>query len=241
MGSESGSFEFYADYEKTVYELQPEMYREVQRITESELREIAKSFGRLPRVLDVGAAGLIPYDVTLAESVTILDLFPKPPSMKLKDRVLWEAGNILEHRSVDDERYEVVVMSSVLHHLADKHNNARANVALAFKNVAKRLKPGGALFIFESTCHGALSVLQDLLYPVTSRVLVSVMNFTRVRMLSRLEVMGALDGSGLVHTEVQFRQPPYIAQVRWRVPSKYYPLSISCFKGVKPGNPRGSG
>jgi len=234
----TGNFEFFSDYEKTVYQLQPDLYAEIKQISDAELRASAQQLGRPPKVLDVGSAGLIPYDAQLAESVTILDLFPQPSGLQLKPKVSWQVGDILKLEPGDESAHDVIVMSSLLHHLADKHNNATANVRRAFQNAAKRLRPGGKLLVFESVCPGSLALLQDLLYPVTSRILTGVLKFTYVRMLSRAELLGALASSGLRHEEVAFRQPPYIAQMRWRVPSKYYPLSVGCFRATRPAEAR---
>ena len=64
-------------------------------------------------------------------------------------------GDILEADPSEDGQWDVVLMSSVLHHLADRHNNAVANVKRAFRNVSARLRDDGALVIFESVCPSA--------------------------------------------------------------------------------------
>src|SRR5687768_17844513 len=119
-----GSFEFFTDYEKTVYALQPDVYREIASILNLQFQEFCERTGRLPRVLDVGAAGVIPYDPALTESTTILDLFERPTGLELKAGVSWRVGNILEVDPAEDGAWDLVVFSSVLHHLADKRNNA---------------------------------------------------------------------------------------------------------------------
>jgi SAM-dependent methyltransferase len=236
MSTSTGSFQFFDDYEQKVYGLQPELYGEIRSILERELRLFADRTKRLPKVMDVGSAGLIPFDPELTESTTILDLFPKPPNVTLKPKVRWDVGDILEPSPPDDGNWDIVVMSSVLHHLADRQNHAVANVRRAFENISARLRPGGVLLIFESVCSPPLAIAQDLLYPVYSRVLVKLLRFTYVRMLSLTELARALLAAGLPHDELPFRQPPYIAQMRWRVPSKYYPLTVRCLKSTKSGS-----
>jgi SAM-dependent methyltransferase len=234
MSTSTGSFEFFDDYEKSVYQLQPELYEEIRTIINRELRLFSDRARRLPKVMDVGSAGVIPFDPQLTESTTILDLFSKPEGVTLKPNVQWRLGDILERSPSDDGAWDIILMSSVLHHLANKRNNVVANVGRAFKNVFDRLRPGGVLLIFESVCSRPLAVAQDLLYPAYSRVLVGLFRFTYVRMLSLREISEALGNGGLSHDELPFRQPPYIAQMRWRVPSKYYPLTVRCIKSVKP-------
>jgi SAM-dependent methyltransferase len=234
MQPSTGSFEFFDDYEKRAYALQPDLYDEIQSIITSELESFTHRAGRLPKVLDVGSAGLIPYDPRLTDSTTILDLFPKPPGIALKSGVNWQVGDILRPEPADEGLYDVVIMSSVLHHLADSHNNVVTNVRRAFRNVSRRLRAGGVLLVFESCCPPLLASAQDVLYPAYSRILVRLLRFTYVRMLSRREVVDALRAAELPVEELPFRRPPYIAQMRWRVPSKYYPLTVHCIKSVKP-------
>ncbi len=233
MQASTGSFEFFDDYEKRVYALQPDLYAEIRSIITAELASFAEHARRLPKVLDVSSAGLVPFDPRLTASTTILDLFPKPATVTLKSGVDWQVGDILRLEDGDEGRYDIVLMSSVLHHLADRHNNVVANVRRAFRNVSRRLRPGGALLVFEGCCPRFLAVAQDILYPVYSRLIVRLLHFTYVRMLCRREVLDALGAAELRVEEVPFRQPSYIAQMRWRVPSKYYPLTIRCLKAVK--------
>src|SRR4051812_46016004 len=152
MSTSTGSFQFFDDYEQKVYALQPELYQEIRSILENELRLFADRMERLPKVMDVGSAGLIPFDPELTESTTILDLFPKPANVVLKRKVHWNVGDILEPSSSENGKWDIVIMSSVLHHLADKRNHAVSNVRRAFENIAARLRPGGVLLIFESVC-----------------------------------------------------------------------------------------
>jgi SAM-dependent methyltransferase len=227
------SFEFYNDYEKTAYALQPELYGEIASVLNSEFRQFSEASGRLPRVLDVGAAGIIPYDPALTEATTILDLFEKPAALELKEGVGWRVGNILDVDPAEDGAWDVIVFSSVLHHLADKHNNAFANVCRAATCSARRLRPGGRVVVVESCCSRAVASLQDVLYPLYSRFLVHAVRFTYVRMLSLEEVTKAFAAADLATEEVAFTQPEYIAQVRWRIRSKYYPLTVRCLRAIK--------
>src|SRR5262249_7945551 len=162
-----------------------------------------------PRVLDVGSAGVVSFDPQLCESTTILDLFPQPATLHLPERVYWRVGDILQSDSEEGNRYDIVLMSSVLHHLADAGNHVLRNVRVAFENVTHRLRPSGVLLVFESFCPGVLALMQDILYPLYSRLLVRLLKFTYVRMLAVREVLDALEAAALVPEEIPFRQPPY--------------------------------
>jgi SAM-dependent methyltransferase len=235
----TGSFEFFGDYEKTVYALQPELYAEIRRVVNGELKAFAQRRGRAAEVLDVGSAGLIPYDAGECRSITILDLFAKPEAVLLKENVSWRVGDILAPDPEAEGAYDFVIMSSLLHHLADQHNNAVKNVQTAFRQVARRLRPEGVALVFESFCPGLLAAAQDLLYPLYSRLLVRAFRFTYVRMISFAEGLRAIDAAGLSAREEAFRQPTHIAQMRWRVPSRYYPLKVRCLRAAKALVPEG--
>ncbi|SRR6266478_6389639 len=227
----TGSFDFFDDYARKVYDLQPELYGEIRRLVDGKLRTFAQEFGRKPVVLDVGGAGLIPFDVSLVEHMDILDLFPMPSHVRLPDRCHWSVGDVLSAPSMAALRggYDFVLMFSLLHHLCGAKNGIRQNIATCFKNARSVLQPKGSLLIVESTCSPGMAALEDLLYPLYSVVLKRVLDFTYVRMLSTAEISDALRRAGFAETQEEFRQPKYIAQMFWRVPLWMYPLRVSFF------------
>ena len=227
----TGSFDFFDDYARKVYDLQPELYGEIGRVVDGKLRAFAREFGRKPVVLDIGGAGLIPFDASLVECMDILDLFPIPPHVRLPERCHWSVGDVLSASSLAGLRagYDFVLMFSLLHHLCGPKNGIRQNIATCFENARSVLQPDGSLLIVESTCSRGMAALEDVLYPLYSVVLKRVLGFTYVRMLSRSEIADALRGAGLVDKQEEFRQPKYIAQMFWKVPLWMYPLRVSFF------------
>lgn len=227
----TGSFGFFEDYARTVYDLQPALYDEIRRIVDAKLRAFAREFGRKPVVLDVGGAGLIPFDVSLVEHLEILDLFPMPPQVRLPERCRWSVGDVLSPSSMPARTggYDFVLMFSLLHHLCGPKNGIRRNVAASFQNARSVLRPHGALLIVESTCSRRVAALQDVLYPLYSVLLKRLFKFTYVRMLAREEISEALRSAGFSDTTVEFQQPKYIAQLFWKVPLWMYPLRVSCY------------
>ncbi len=227
----TGSFGFFDDYARKVMELQPELYGEIKRIVDGKLRAFAERSGRKPVVLDVGGAGLIPFDASLVEHMDILDLFPMPPQVRLPERCRWAVGDVLSAASMPSTKggYDFVLMFSLLHHLCGERNGIHRNLATCFENVRSVLQPQGSLLIVESTCSPALATLQDALYPFYSRVVKRMLGFTYVRMVSVAEIGRALARAGLVGEDEEFRQPRYIAQMFWKVPLWMYPLRVSFF------------
>lgn len=233
----SGGFGFFDDYAEKVYKLQPELYDEIRRIIDGKFRLFAREFGRKPVVLDIGGAGLIPFDPLLVDRMDILDLFEKPRQLRLPENCRWIVGDVLVRSSMDSLglRYDFVLMFSLLHHLCGPKNDIRNNLLACFENARSVLdRDHGSLAIVESTCSGGIALLEDALYPFYSRILRRVFGFTYVRMVSKAEITSAFEHAGLRCIEEQFRQPRYIAQMFWRVPLWIYPLRVSFFSASVP-------
>lgn len=226
MERKNASFEFFNDYSETVESLQPEFYAEMSKIIDN--------YGNSDSsVLDIGGAGHFPYSVEKFRSVSVLDLFEKPKNQQLPSNTQWEKGDILDHSTLPKKQFDLVICGSLLHHLCGPKNGAQENIQNCFKNIRRVLAPEGKLLIFESTCHPFLAKLQDLLYPITSRFLIAI-GFTYVRMFSKNEILRAAQQSEIDLHEIAFQQPKFIAQWKFRVPLKLYPLRISSFEGRQP-------
>lgn len=236
--TKSGSFEFFEDYSKSVQSLQPEYYTEIQRILDVEFQLFFEINKRKPLVLDIGSAGILPYNVDLTENIVILDLFDKPKNLQLKKCCEWIIGDILSDQGVPEplrkSKFDFIIMSSLLHHLCDKNNNAIKNLKTGFSHSRLLLSKVGKICIFESTCARQLSRIEDLIYPFYSRILLKVLNFTYIRMFSVNEITTCLNHIGLQTESIPFAQPLYIAQMYWRVPTKIYPLKITAIFAYEP-------
>jgi|GEM_PF-4843902 len=236
--TKNGSFEFFEDYSSAVQNLQPELYCEIKRILNNEFRLFYEINKRKPVVLDIGSAGVLPYDVNLTENIVILDLFNKPNILQLKENCEWITGDILSDQIVPillkKDKFDFIIMSSLLHHLCDDNNNIIKNLKIAFFHSRELLSKIGKICIFESTCSKPLTKMEDLVYPIYSRILLKVLKFTYVRMVSVNEITTSLHHSELQTEIIPFKQPRHIAQMYWRIPTAIYPLKIMAIFAYNP-------
>jgi hypothetical protein len=228
--TQTGNFEFYDNYAESARKLQPELYEEINNILNNEFVLFFNKFNRKPIILDIGSAGLLPYDLNLVEKCVLLDLFNKPDVLLLASNCEWIVGDILSENFPlslqGNGGYDFIVMSSLLHHLCDKHNNIINNLDICFSNSNKLLSNTGKICIFESTCSNFLTKIEDVFYPLYSRILAIFFKFTFTRIVSQQEILISLKKAGLNIKIMQFKQPKYIAQMFWRIPTKFYPLKI---------------
>lgn len=143
----------------------------MEAIANNASREIVRRVPPLARataMLDIGGAhGL--YAAAFCKKysslhATILDLpgaveqvngFENATS-SIKDRLTFEAGDILHH-DIGSEKYDLVLMASVAHHLTQQENMLVAN------KVYEALKPGGMFTIVEVPSPGPIKKNENML------------------------------------------------------------------------------
>lgn len=224
----TGSFESMDDFVNKSKVITPEYYQEVNRIINRHLNEFVEEFGRKPNLADIGGAGVLSFDVTIPNKICIMDIFPKPEQLILPGNVEWVTQNILDESMPHKEKYDIVIMSGVLHHLADKDNNIRRNLTICLKNMKKILAAEGYCLIFESICPPYLDTMQDLLYPLYSRILTIAFKFPYARLLSLKEVTDALKAMDFHYKMLDFKQLKQHYFAGCKVSSKIYPISYIC-------------
>lgn len=224
----TGSFESMDDFVNKVKVITPEYYQEVNRIINWHLKEFVDKFGRKPNLADIGGAGVLPFDVTIPNKICIIDIFPKPDQLILPDNVEWLTQNILDENMPHKEKYDIVILSGVLHHLADKNNNIKRNLKICLKNVKSLLASEGCCLIFESICPPHFDTMQDLLYPLYSRILTRALKFPYTRLLSLKEITGALKAVDFHYKMLDFKQIRQHYFAGYKVSSKIYPISYIC-------------
>jgi SAM-dependent methyltransferase len=229
--TKTGSFEFYDNYAESAQKLQPELYYEINKILNNEFTLFFKTFNRKPIILDIGSAGLLPYDVSLIEKCVLFDLFKKPEGLQLYLNCEWITGDILSDEFPSEilkiGKFDFIIMSSLLHHLCNENNEIIKNLETCFYHSGLLLSDIGKICIFESTCPKFLTKIEDFCYPVYSRILLKVLKLAFVRMVTMDEILLSMKKMGLKTKVIPFRQPRYIAQMYWRVPTKFYPLKIN--------------
>lgn len=216
---------FADNYEERVKTTQGELYEEIERILNLEIDSFILKTGFKPSLLDIGGAGLFLYDTDKLSRVTILDLFLRPDNIKMSPNSEWIKGNILDEKLVLG-KYDIVIMSSLLHHLCNARNGINNNLRTCLRNVKKLLNESGRAYIFEGTCPVFFTILQDILYPVYSRILTGILKFTYVRMTSFNEIYQALKINGFSIYEIDFKQPKYVALIFKKIPTKFTPLTV---------------
>jgi SAM-dependent methyltransferase len=211
-----------------------ELNVEIKRIINNEIGKYILKMGKKPTLLDLGSAGLYLYDAENIQQITMLDIFPKPETVKLNDITEWIVGDILADdikTMLPEKNYDFIIMSSLLHHLCDANNKSTENLRIAFSNCRPLLKKDGEVLIFESTCPLIFGKMQDILYPLYSKILVKFLRFTYVRMTCIQEILISLRGSGFSGNLIQFKQPKYIAMLFVKIPLRFTPMKIHAIIG----------
>lgn len=230
MTPETGSFEYMDNFINKAKKITPEYYREVNRIVDSHLNDFIKRYGRKANLIDVGGAGVLSYDVNLLDKICVMDIFQKPDKLILPGNVKWIVQNILDENIADKQTFDIVILSGVLHHLAERHNNIRRNIKICLENVNKLLVAGGSCLIFESICPPYFDKIQDLLYPVYSKILTRMLKFPYARLLSLKEVTETLQTVKFKYRMLDFKQSKHHYFAGYKLSSKVYPISYVCVK-----------
>ncbi len=229
MESEELNSVFANNYSERVRGPQGELYDEIERIINSEINKFVLTEGRKPILLDIGSAGLLLYNPKNIEKITILDLFPKPDNIALVDNSEWIVGDILSdniNEFLPSKNYDIIIMSSLLHHLCKAENKIIKNLQACFANSKAVLKKEGKIYIFESTCPYFFAKLQDFLFPIHDYLLIKIFKFTHTRMLSLTEILNVLRKNVFSVNLICFKQPKYVTQAFKKVPLKFTTLKI---------------
>lgn len=222
-------FEFYQNYIDKVMRLQGEVYSGIKRIINERLHVFSLENKRKALVLDVGSGGLIPYDHSLAEKITLMDLFPRSSDIILPKNAEWIVDDILLYRD-KNTKYDIIILANMIHHLADKNNNIIQNMKICFNNCARLVDEKGLIYIFDGTCPAILTRLQDILYPFYSFIFLKILKFTYTRIPSLNEIIYCLHQERLSAKCEFFKQPKWIGQIYWKVPLKIYPMKYACIR-----------
>jgi len=235
--SNGGSFEFFEDYYSEAQKLAPDFYKEVRKILNRTFTSFYQTYNRKPIILDVGSAGIMSYDIERIEKVVILDLFSQPNGLILSGDPDWVIGDILSDNIADRlkifGKFDYIIICGVLHHLCDEHNNIIKNLNRSLNHAMSLLSDEGAVCIFESTCPAIITKIEDFFYPLYSLILKKIFKFAFVRLLCGKEINTALVGNKFAIENIPFKQPRWIHQLYWSVPTSIYFLETNAIFGYK--------
>ena len=226
----TGSFGTMNDFVAKVEAITPEYYQEVNRIIDNRLNDFLEKFGRKPSLLDIGGAGVLPFDFLVPDKICIMDIFQKPDHMILPDNVEWVVQNILSEDIQYKAKYDVVILSGVLHHLADKHNNIIRHLKMCLRNATNLWAEGGCCLIFESICPQHFNKIQDAMYPLYSIILTKLLKYPYARLLTLREITTALNAMKLNYSMIDFKKIKQHYLVGYKVSSKICPVNYVCIQ-----------
>lgn len=135
-------------YVATIMEAEGDYYEKAEKFISPCLKKNGK-------VLDIGNGGILNYDYEELGELVCADIsVSKKVEEVYKDvpNISFIESNILDMKSVEDNRFDSVIVQKVIHHLAEKnYKTTRNNCVVAMKECVRVLKPGGTLIVCEST------------------------------------------------------------------------------------------
>ena len=140
------------------------------------------SYDRLSRVmnanlegagttLDIGNGGVFDYDVSLASSITAVDLFVDDiDKSHYPEHVTFLQGSALA-LPIEDATYDTVVIAMLLHHLVgETPQESLENVRACIAECRRVLRPGGKLVLAESCIPPWFYEFEKQIFPLARRV-----------------------------------------------------------------------
>jgi ubiquinone/menaquinone biosynthesis C-methylase UbiE len=133
---------------------------------------VNESLSGVGRLLDIGNGGVFDYDVTLAASVTALDLFlDQLDHAAVPAHVRFVTGSALS-LPIPDGAFDAVVINMLLHHLVGRTVEASIeNVQRALSEALRVLRPGGRLVLIESCVPSWFYRLERVAFRPASRMI----------------------------------------------------------------------
>ena len=134
-----------------------ETYRQIRRAIDGHIAGAR-------RLLDVGNGGVFHYDTSLAQQIVGVDLFVGRPPAGPDAHISLRQGDALALPE-PDAGYDVVLVSSVFHHLVGGDADATiANVRQAVSEAYRVLEPGGRFVVMESCVSARFFALERRLF-----------------------------------------------------------------------------
>ncbi len=186
-------------------------------------------------VLDVGCGPSLPYSVP--PGVTVVGLEPSFNSIRVNRDVSLRVNGIAAAIPMADASVDAVVCFYSIHHMVGGTIEAtRANVAAAFREFARVLKPGGSLFIFEMTPIGPFYAAQAVLWNAARRMAPRILDmyFWSADALARVARENLPEGAApekLFFGTSAFTAIPPVFNLPWfKIPRLFYPLDAKLYR-----------
>lgn len=223
---------FIDEYAEEQEKIQPEFYKNaavyINRIIEQSPSDC--------RVLDIGNGGVINYNSDVIGELICADLSVSNKAVKkyeLKKNIKFVVGDMLNLTQWKDNIFDIVIVQTVIHHLADRRlNQTEKNVSRGIEECVRVLKPGGRLLIIESTVTKWFEKCERIFYPVMQWCF-RILNFDTVYQYSHYSLVRKIKMMGFLIEETdEVQLDKYVWIMRKKVPTCLTPCK-ACWICVK--------
>lgn len=186
-------------------------------------------------VLDIGCGPSIPY--SRPEGAVLIGLEPSFNSIRANGDVSLRVNGSAAAIPMGDASVDVVVCFYSIHHMVGSSvEETRGNVARAFREFGRVLKPEGSIFVFEMTPIGPFYALQLMLWNTLRRLAPRTLDmfFWSASSLARVAKdnlpPGAVPEKLFFGTSAFTSIPPVFNLPWFKVPRIFYPLDAKLYK-----------
>jgi SAM-dependent methyltransferase len=185
-------------------------------------------------ILDVGCGPCLPY--RQPAGAFVIGLEPSLPSIRENDQVDLGVCGTATNIPLCDHSVDVAIAFYSIHHMVgEKVSENDQIVEKAFSELARVIKPGGALFVFEMTPWRPFAALQYVLWNQARRLLGGKMDMY-FRSRRAMLALGRAAFPNATLEIIDFKTPPFetfppIFSLPWfRLPKLLYPLEACGYK-----------
>jgi SAM-dependent methyltransferase len=186
-------------------------------------------------VLDVGCGPSLPYSVPAG--VTVVGLEPSFNSIRVNRDVGLRVNGSATAIPMADASVDVVVCFYSVHHMVGRTiEETRGNVARAFREFGRVLRPEGSLFIFEMTPIGPFYALQAAFWNLVRRLAPGTLDMyfwsaSALARVARENLPGGAAPEKLFFGTSAFTTIPPVFNLPWfKIPRLFYPLDAKLYR-----------
>lgn len=214
---------FKDDYAEEIEAIQPRFYRNAAAYINAVLDKLPPD----SKALDIGNGGVINYDSNKIGELICADLSVSDKAIKRyaqRRNIKFVTGNMLDLKEWEDGFFDVVIVQTVIHHLADrKLRQTERNVTQGINECMRILKPGGHLLIVESTVVEWFEKVERLFYPAM-QLFFRMIHFDTVYQYSYAGLLKKIRGLCLnIEENAEIKLDKYIWLLRRKVLTRITP------------------